>query len=512
MSNDPIHVSKGKKRQRHSDNDGVGDGGVGQRKNMTHSKDIVTDNTSDCGNYYVHRETENEQAQAYSIEKTIANATGSREKIETELHAYQLVERDVTSLIERRRKSKRVMDEFSMWQDVSPHDVVRLNVGDEIFTVRLQLLLSKDGNLNYFDVLFGFGSGNVESGNALQVPLVDDTGALFIDRDPAIFRLALNYLRGYRLLGTLNEDERSMLRTDARYYQLHSLMKELGDQTTDTSIKLNPGPGVNPERNRFRVIYGVAVVGPRFLITGRHRITFQVTNSDYVGVGLVSDSCVSTDQEFHKTLNCCVYYMTGVFYSNFPHHRKEDGLETLEKDDYISLMVDMNKRVAEYTLKNTTKTLLLGNARKLRFAVATKLRSSIRIVPEEDAKHLPLFQKKPPDNDLPTVNQGSSLGEEQVSSTQTSQPNGAGSVSFSELTLPPSQQQQGVETVSLTRFLNVNTRPFTTEGLGRAGQPFVLYASSIAPLPGMMGEPNALRFVSGSGLGGQAEDGQEEDI
>ncbi|ORC92202.1 uncharacterized protein TM35_000044160 [Trypanosoma theileri] len=485
-------------------------------ESTTHSADIH----SDENDYH----SDVRSSQAYGSPSFVSSAAAEiQHELKKQFDVCQLVERDVTSLLKQRDQSTASMDVISSFQNISPNEMVRLNVGDTIFTVPLTLLLSKDGNENYFDVLFGFRKlniGNNDSNNnenndnltnnyLLQPPILDETGALFIDRDPATFHLILNYLRGYRLLSTLNEDQLSMLKTDARYFQLHGLMKQLGDQNTENTMKFRPGPGVNPERNRFRVIYGVAVVGHRFLITGRHRITFQVMNSDYVGIGLVSESCVSTDQEFHKTSHCCVYYMTGVFYSNFPHHRKEDGLEAFEKNDYVSLMVDMNKRVAEYTLKNSTKIISLGNARKLRFAVAMKLSSSVRIVPEEEAAQLPLFQRKAQIEGQIPVNRTSSFADDREALTQLSQPSGAGTLasgvggaqeqasSSQQLQQQQQQQQQQVMTsLFMPRSLEGGLRPALIDGLGRATRPFVLSSFSSALLPGDISAIDPILLVS----------------
>ncbi|KAG8344674.1 BTB POZ domain [Trypanosoma vivax] len=381
-----------------------------------------------------------------------AEGAEMQEALKQHTESCQIVRRDVVPLLQQREKSMAQATFLSEMQKISPNDVARLNVGDEIFTVPLKLLLSTDESGNYFDMLFKFDSQKRRGGEShgascfsFQPPILDETGALFIDRDPAVFRVILNYLRGYRILNTLSEEMLGMLKVDAQYFQLRGLMNDLNERVAESGGKFLPGPGVNPERNRFRVIYGVAVVGNCFLVTGRHRITFQVLNNDYVGIGLVSDTCVNTDQEFHKTPNCCVYYMTGVFYSNFPHHHKEDRLDVLEKGDYISLMVDMNNRVAQFTLKNSTKTISLGNARKLRFAVAMKMSSAVRIVPESEVKHISSFVQRPTEMSTSLADIQPSLGDERDALTQLSQTNGAVSLVSAMNNIRPLSQQDILE-------------------------------------------------------------------
>lgn len=382
---------------------------------------------------------------AYSS-SSVTEAASLRNELKEHVSRCQLIVRNVGSLVQQRESSTAAMATLPSLCNISPREVVRLNVGGEIFTVPLQLLLKKDGGDTYFDMLFRYGAAGGEDSpypTSFQPPLLDDTGALFIDRDPGTFRFILNYLRGSRMLSMLSEDRLSMLKTDAQYFQLHGLIKELSDESKETGIKFNPGPGVNLERNKFRVVYSIATIGENFLITGCHRITFEILNSEYVGIGLISDMCVMSDQEFHKTLHCCVYYMTGVFYSNFPHHRKEDRLEALDKGDFVSLMVDMNKRVAEYTLKGSVKTIPLGNARKLRFAVVMKMNSRIRIVPEEEARKLPLFRRRLYSSDVDSVDNALSLADERDGFTQLSQNSGAGAVELpTAMTLFSQLQQQ----------------------------------------------------------------------
>lgn len=480
-------------------------GGDTRLAKATSSRAEIITTEDDC-----HRDDTDESQVSSQFPSAASEAVTSdiQSDIKKRFDECQLIERDVASLLKQRKQSTAAMGSILSVKNLSPNDVIRLNVGDELFTVPIQLLLGKDGDENFFDVILGFYNYNNKNDNLdddnnicnyFFPPPLDETGALFIDRDPSTFRHILNYLRGYQLLGVLNEDQLSMLRTDARYFRIGSLINELGDQTATNMVRFRPGPGVNPERNRFRVIYGIAMVGERFLITGRHSITFQVMNSDYVGIGLVSDSCVSTDQEFHKTPNCCVYYMTGVFYSNFPHHRKEDGLEALERGDYVSLMVDMNKRVAEYTLKGSTKMISLGNARKLRFAVAMKLSSSVRIVPEEEARKLSLFQRGPLMEGLSSETHMPLFGDHREQLTQLSQPSGAGSLASGGTQEQTSlQRPHDVSRSFISPSLNNVARPSFIDGVGRTARTVVLGSFTGGLLPNDMSEMDPILFISGN--------------
>ena len=151
----------------------------------------------------------------------------------------------------------------------------------------------------------------------------DAAGRIELDRDSHVFRHILNYLRGYK--SQLSSSELGMVLYDLDYYGLDALADVVRSQTSPPANAFQYGGGTNLERNRFRSHYSVSLLGEHFYMQGKHSVTFEIRRCEYVGLGVISDYCVSLDQEFHKTTHCCVYYMTGVFYSNYPHHKKEEG-------------------------------------------------------------------------------------------------------------------------------------------------------------------------------------------
>ena len=94
-----------------------------------------------------------------------------------------------------------------------PAEIIHLNVGGQRFsTSRDTLTWSPD---SFFGSLL---SGRIPS-------LKDDSGAIFIDRDPKLFALILNFLRTKEISST--GVDVSALRHEAEFYGIASLVKRL---------------------------------------------------------------------------------------------------------------------------------------------------------------------------------------------------------------------------------------------------------------------------------------------
>uniref|UniRef100_A0A1B0D3S3 Uncharacterized protein n=1 Tax=Phlebotomus papatasi TaxID=29031 RepID=A0A1B0D3S3_PHLPP len=105
-------------------------------------------------------------------------------------------------------------------------DIVHLNVGGTKFATSRQTLTWIPDT--FFTALL---SGRIAS-------LRDDTGAIFIDRDPSLFGFVLNYLRT-REVDIRNHDIR-MLRHEAEYYNISPLDFTPPVSTSTSSLAKNP--------------------------------------------------------------------------------------------------------------------------------------------------------------------------------------------------------------------------------------------------------------------------------
>ncbi|CAO4367725.1 unnamed protein product [Caenorhabditis nigoni] len=90
--------------------------------------------------------------------------------------------------------------------------IVKLNIGGTIFQTTNSTLTGVDG---FFKTMMETG-----------VPIAkDDSGAIFIDRDPTHFRLILNFLRDGHVEMPKSEKELKEIRREADYYLLDGLAK-----------------------------------------------------------------------------------------------------------------------------------------------------------------------------------------------------------------------------------------------------------------------------------------------
>ena len=97
---------------------------------------------------------------------------------------------------------------------------VKLNVGGTLFHTTLTTLTSPPAHSSMLHAMFAHSS---------HFPLeLDDKGAVFLDRDPQLFRFILNYLRDGSLpLSSLSAATKLGLLREARYFGLSGLMREV---------------------------------------------------------------------------------------------------------------------------------------------------------------------------------------------------------------------------------------------------------------------------------------------
>ena len=127
-------------------------------------------------------------------------------------------------------------------------DIVRLNVGGRGFITTRSTLCAVSGSM--LAVKF-------QVPNRFGPPLMDETGAVFLDRDPDSFAVVLDYLRRGRLIGApLRDGMLERVRDDAEYFGLEPLVRALEPPepaappvaTAVQFVGLDALPPLRPER------------------------------------------------------------------------------------------------------------------------------------------------------------------------------------------------------------------------------------------------------------------------
>ena len=201
---------------------------------------------------------------------------------------------------------------------------------------------------------------------------------LLIDRDGETFGHVLNVLRGKKAQSV--RPHSAMVEDDLRYYGPFSPQLAVPENFGNSNLFCNPlSAGSLSARATFCVGY---VNGSS--VQGCNVVRFRMDRCAYVGVGVVSDSCSELDVEFHKSPLCCVYYMTGVLYTNFVNHMKEEGHQRFFTNDVISISLNMDKKVIKFMNGDRIVRIIdCQSASRLRFAVVVKFESVVTILDPE---------------------------------------------------------------------------------------------------------------------------------
>eukprot|EP00759_Apiculatamorpha_spiralis_P013376 PhF_6_TR20016/c0_g1_i2/m.29235 len=249
----------------------------------------------------------------------------------------------------------------------STNNFLHLNVGGQHYITTQSTLCQEPGSL--LATMFADPAANLPT---------DSNGNYFLDRDGKSFRHILNYLRGYTLC--VKPEELHLLSSDVEYYGLERMKPLLGIGVPE-DWRFSDGPGVSADRLRFRSAFVVSLLGDDWVHQGVVQQSFRVERAEYVGIGVVSKHCTDQGQEFHKTPQCAVYYMSGVLYHNYPTHTKLETTEPYSDGDIITVVLDMTLR--ELTWKrndHTITTIAVEGATEQRLAVVIKRNSVVHIV------------------------------------------------------------------------------------------------------------------------------------
>lgn len=240
-----------------------------------------------------------------------------------------------------------------------------LNVGGELFQTTSQVLCSADSVLRDW----------VET-NFQGTPR-DDDGNPFINRDPIIFRVFLNFLRGYRL--ELNPELTAQLCEDAVYFRCKELLSFLA---SDEKMFL-PGPGVAADGKSFTTTKMMALCGTEFLSSGCHKVTFKVEKlPPLLAIVVLSAEGIASNLDILGRPGCvCYAAVTGEMYANIDRKRAiTSGIKTNE-GEFVTVKLEFSTSAADITFLRDTNVIHSWSCRSqpLRFAVWQEGHGSVTV-------------------------------------------------------------------------------------------------------------------------------------
>ena len=215
---------------------------------------------------------------------------------------------------------------------------------------------------------------------------VDREGRIRIDRDPVIFRIIINMLRGHRpdmMLEGSGVNLHQNLLEDLAYFDIsvndtlpphrQMIMKE-GEFVGGGAMEC--GKCFDSRGPLFSTLVG------EFQTSGIHAVRFEIRNEGYVGIGIVSRHFLEisrTDADFRDIADCAVYFSDGAICTNRNNiHRREDSGQVYEAEDIITCEMNFkHNRVAWYK-GNTAVSMHPLDATNLCFAVIGR-RALVRI-------------------------------------------------------------------------------------------------------------------------------------
>ena len=115
---------------------------------------------------------------------------------------------------------------------MADHKVVDINVGGQISTTKLSTLTEKYPDSRLARSVAAYFNGKTEADDSLIEILQDQNSRMFIDRDGAIFRYVLDYLRRSSnmndwVLKMVPSFDIYRLRIEAEFYGLNELINEV---------------------------------------------------------------------------------------------------------------------------------------------------------------------------------------------------------------------------------------------------------------------------------------------
>jgi len=221
--------------------------------------------------------------------------------------------------------------------------VVKLNVGGKVFATSLATLTKYPNS--YFGVMFS------ERWNTKPA----EDGCYFIDKNPNVFHIILDYLRGEELDLEITPTEKKHLIRDAQFYQLEELAEML-EGTAEFVFTKSPNGDLSNNnktftKNRGGTGWNCNTLGSRGCLSGIHQ--WLVTLENNCTNLMIGVAPASTNQSGTNYTTCGFYFyacngtlysqdnIRGKAYYNLPCHVQSTK---------ITVKLDMNAKTLTFAV------------------------------------------------------------------------------------------------------------------------------------------------------------------
>lgn len=218
--------------------------------------------------------------------------------------------------------------------------------------------------------------GDVPSNTVLR----DQRGRIFIDRDPEVFRLLVNLLRGYKVpvpVPSSLVDLFPQLVGDASYY---GVSKALSEALPEATLAQFSGPGSAEGGKALRAGTVVGVATP-FFSSGLHCVRFLIERCDgVINIGVISEYVNDFSVDFCTMPGCAGYAHTGAIHYSFPCLKLDETQIAYDAECVVGVHLDFEKHYVKWTCNDQVVRILKFTPPKLAVAVALRKLSAVRIL------------------------------------------------------------------------------------------------------------------------------------
>lgn len=236
-------------------------------------------------------------------------------------------------------------------------EMVRFRVGDTLFATNRENL-TKDPQSLLFVLANNHYRGNTQRDSADFAPIS------IPDKDPQVFGMLLNLLRGYP--NPIPRDWLDACYNDAVYYGLTETWRRHYPVQTEQAFHF-PFSG---SRLSSDLVLGVS---SNPMSQGKHFTQFTISSGDRVGVGVITlDVCTNRSESTQlESRECAVYWSDGRVTRNMDGEAKSEPTYQFTMPSTIRVYVDLDEGIIKWMLNDEffVSMMRLPNDRKYLFCV-----------------------------------------------------------------------------------------------------------------------------------------------